>query len=102
MIYEERLEKLRNGHGQELEERKEQYRVKIDTERQRKDALQEERKVQNQEWDALNAQIVAEHTDQLNKLTTTYDAKAAAEQRAQSLLQSEKDELLQKWDRTRE
>ena len=39
MLYEERLEKLRNEHGQELEERKEQYRVKIDTERQRKDAL---------------------------------------------------------------
>ena len=78
LAYEEKLKSLHQTHSAEFKEREAQYGSKIEQEQRRRQQLQAERKTQNLEWDAMNSNIVEEHTLELNTLTT---GKFAAQQR---------------------
>jgi WD40 repeat protein len=99
--YVTRLEALHANNEAELNMRQEQYRVKIETERLRKDALFEERKRQTAEWSASNTRTVSEQKNEVGKLTSDYEKKLEVEQLAQSNLHGEKEQVEAAWDVTR-
>jgi len=95
--YESKLEKLRASNAAELATRKEQYKVKIATERSRKDLLQEDRKEAAKEWEASMVALDAEQSAALQKLKASFEAESGAAQRAAAALRAEKSMLVGKW-----